>query len=172
MADLTDDERTSLALADWTPLSSRGLPFPHYVDAGSGLRGVDGATAFPAFIALAASFDPALAQEYGAAVGAEARAAGFTVVLGPTLDLARDPRGGRVPEALGEDPYLTGLLGARTFVGSRATGSWSSSSTTSPTTVRPAGRDSARLGAGRLDGRPGFAGGARGRLLPALPRRG
>jgi beta-glucosidase len=112
MADLTDDERTSLALADWTPLSSRGLPFPHYVDAGSGLRGVDGATAFPAFIALAASFDPALAQEYGAAVGAEARAARFTVVLGPTLDLARDPRGGRVPEALGEDPYLTGLLGA------------------------------------------------------------
>jgi beta-glucosidase len=112
MADLSDDERTALALADWAPLSSRGLPFPHYVDAGSGLRGVDGATAFPTFIALAASFDPALAQEYAAAVGAEARAAGFTVVLGPTLDLARDPRGGRVPEALGEDPYLTGLLGA------------------------------------------------------------
>src|SRR3954464_5472522 len=112
MADLSDDERTALALADWAPLSSRGLPFPHYVDAGSGLRGVDGATAFPTFTALAASLDPARAQEYAAAVGAEARAAGFTVVLGPTLDLARDPRGGRVPEALGEEPSLTGVLGA------------------------------------------------------------
>src|SRR5438128_1105447 len=38
MADLTDDERTSLALADWTPLSSRARPFPHYVDADGGLR--------------------------------------------------------------------------------------------------------------------------------------
>jgi beta-glucosidase len=112
LADLSDDERTALALADWTPLTTRELPFPHYVDAGSGLRGVDGATVFPTFVALAASFDPALALEYGAAVGAEARTAGFSVVLGPTLDLARDPRGGRVPEALGEDPYLTGVLGA------------------------------------------------------------
>src|SRR4051794_40807993 len=109
LADLADDERSALALADWTPLSTRGLPFPHYVDAGSGLRGVEGATAYPTFIALAASFDPALALDYGAAVGAEARTAGFSVVLGPTLDLARDPRGGRVPEALGEDPYLTGV---------------------------------------------------------------
>ena len=112
MTDLSDDERVALALADWTPLVARTLPFPHYVDAGSGVRGVEGATAFPTAIALAATFDPVLAQEYGAAVGAEARAAGYTVLLGPTLDLARDPRGGRVPEALGEDPYLSGLLGA------------------------------------------------------------
>ncbi|MFZ0529434.1 MAG: glycoside hydrolase family 3 C-terminal domain-containing protein, partial [Propionicimonas sp.] len=52
------------------------------------------------------------AETFGAAVGAEARDAGFTVLLGPTLDLARDPRAGRIPEALGEDPYLSGLLGA------------------------------------------------------------
>jgi beta-glucosidase len=111
-ADLADEERAALALAGWSPLQARGLPFPHYVDAGSGLRGVEGATAFPAGIALAASFDPELAEQYGAAVGAEARAAGFSVLLGPALDLARDPRGGRVPEAFGEDPYLTGMLGA------------------------------------------------------------
>ena len=112
LADLSDHDRVALARADWAPLRNRALPFPHYADAGSGLRGVDGATAFPAGIALAATFDAELAQEYGAAVGAELRTAGFSVLLGPGLDLARDPRGGRVPEAFGEDPYLTGLIGA------------------------------------------------------------
>jgi beta-glucosidase len=112
LADLSDEERTALALADWAPLTARGLPYPHYVDAGSGLRGVTDATAFPAGIALAATFDEELAQAYGTAVGAEVRTAGFTVLLGPTLDLARDPRGGRVPEGLGEDPYLSGRIGA------------------------------------------------------------
>ncbi len=68
------------------------------MDAGSGLRDVVGATAFPAGIALAATFDAELAQENGRAVGTEARSAGFGVLLGPTLDLARDPRGGRIPE--------------------------------------------------------------------------
>ncbi len=112
LADLTPEERTVIALGDFDPLTTRGLPAPDYVDAGTGLRDVPGATAFPAGIALAASFDPDLAGEYGAAVGAEARRAGFTVLLGPTLDLARDPRAGRIPEALGEDPYLSGLIGA------------------------------------------------------------
>jgi beta-glucosidase len=112
LADLSDEEGTALALADWQPLQARRLPFPHYVDAGSGLRGVEGATAFPAGIALAATFDADLAKVYGSAVGAEVRTAGFSVLLGPTLDLARDPRGGRVPEGLGEDPYLSGLIGA------------------------------------------------------------
>lgn len=112
LADLTADERVAIALGDFDPLTSRGLPAPDYVDAGTGLRDVAGATAFPAGIALAATFDPDLAQEYGAAVGAEARAAGFTVLLGPTIDLARDPRAGRIPEAFGEDPYLSGLIGA------------------------------------------------------------
>jgi beta-glucosidase len=121
VGDLSEQETIALVLADWEPLRRRGLPAPAYVDAGSGLRGVPGATAFPTLVALAASFDPALAERYGAAVGAEARAAGFTVLLGPTLDLARDPLGGRVPEALGEDPYLTGLLGAAHVRGAQGT---------------------------------------------------
>ena len=112
VGDLDHAERVAIALGDFDALTSRGIPAPHYVDSGTGLRDVDGATAFPAGIALAATFDATLAEAYGAAVGAEARAAGYTVVLGPTLDLARDPRAGRIPEALGEDPHLSGLLGA------------------------------------------------------------
>ncbi|MBB1482426.1 glycoside hydrolase family 3 C-terminal domain-containing protein [Tessaracoccus sp. MC1865] len=112
LADLAPADFEAVALGDFTALTSRGIPEPHYVDAGTGLRGVDSATAFPAGIALAASFDEELAEEYGAAVGEEARRAGFTVLLGPTVDLARDPVGGRIGEALGEDPHLTGVLGA------------------------------------------------------------
>ena len=110
--DLDGSELVAIALGDFGALTSRGLPVPNYVDSGTGLRDTEGATAFPAGIALAATFDAGLAEAYGAAVGAEARTAGYTVVLGPTLDLARDPRAGRIPEALGEDPYLSGLLGA------------------------------------------------------------
>jgi beta-glucosidase len=117
LAELTEDERAAIALADWSPLTDRGLRHPHYADCGTGLRGVEGATAFPVGIALAASFDIELARSYGAAVGREARRAGYTCVLGPTLDLARDPRAGRLTEAFGEDPWLTGALGAAHVAG-------------------------------------------------------
>jgi beta-glucosidase len=109
---LSHDELVAVARGDFTSLAGRGLPVPNYVDSGTGLRDVEGATAFPSGIALAATFDAALAHDYGRAVGEQARASGFTVVLGPTLDIARDPRAGRIPEALGEDPYLSGLLGS------------------------------------------------------------
>lgn len=121
VTDLSRPEREAIALGEFEALTSRGVPAPHYVDAGTGLRDVPGATAFPTGIALGASFDAELAEEFGRAVGAEARAAGFTVLLGPTLDLARDPRAGRIPEALGEDPHLTGTLGAAHVRGAQST---------------------------------------------------
>src|ERR1700683_3085268 len=48
----------------------------------------------------------------GPRVAQEARCAGHNVLLGPALDIARTPLGGRQAEAFGEDPYLTGVLGA------------------------------------------------------------
>jgi beta-glucosidase len=110
--DLGEQERAALVLADFSPLARRGISYPDYVDSGTGLRGVPHATAFPVGIALAATFDDDVARRYGAAVAREARRAGFTCVLGPTVDIARDPRGGRIPEALGEDAWLSGALGA------------------------------------------------------------
>lgn len=121
LADLGTEGKVAVALGDGTPLQQRGVPALRYVDAGTGLRGVGGATAFPAGIALAAGFDADLAERYGRAVGAEARASGFTVLLGPTLDLARDPRGGRVAEAFGEDPFLAGSIGAAHVRGAQST---------------------------------------------------
>ena len=76
-----------------------------------GLHGFDTGTVFPAPINLAATFDPGLAQQTGAAIAAEARATGVGMILAPVLDLAREPRWGRVEEDFGEDPYLTGQMG-------------------------------------------------------------
>lgn len=64
------------------------------------------ATAFPASIALAATFDPELAREQGAAMAREAKARGQDAVLGPGVNLIRVPRGGRNFEYLSEDPTL------------------------------------------------------------------
>lgn len=70
------------------------------------------ATAFPAPIALAATWDIASAEQYGDLIGNEAVATGHNVFLGPGLDIARVPVFGRLFEALGEDPRLTGQLAA------------------------------------------------------------
>ncbi|HEY0776917.1 MAG TPA: glycoside hydrolase family 3 N-terminal domain-containing protein, partial [Gemmatirosa sp.] len=69
------------------------------------------ATSFPQAIALASSWDPALLERVFTAVAAEARARGTHQVLAPVVDVARDPRWGRIEETYGEDPYLVGRLG-------------------------------------------------------------
>lgn len=76
-----------------------------------GLHGYSDGTVFPAPINLAATWNPDLARKTGAAIAGEMRAAGVDMVLAPVLDLAREPRWGRVEEDFGEDPYLTGKLG-------------------------------------------------------------
>jgi beta-glucosidase len=76
-----------------------------------GLHGYDTGTVFPAPIGLAATWDPDVARETGAAIAAEARSHGTDMILAPVLDLARDPRWGRVEEDFGEDTYLTGQFG-------------------------------------------------------------
>ena len=76
-----------------------------------GLHGFDTGTVFPAPIGLAATWNPEIAKQTGAAIAAEARATGVDMILAPVLDVAREPRWGRVEEDFGEDPYLTGQLG-------------------------------------------------------------
>jgi beta-glucosidase len=69
------------------------------------------ATALPSGMAVAASFDTAVATQMGDVIGAEARALALQVVEGPGLNLARVPQGGRNFEYFGEDPFLTGTMG-------------------------------------------------------------
>jgi len=107
----------ALALGDFagggvTPLS--------YADGSCGVRGVDGATAFPSALTLAAAFDVQLAERYGRMLAREVRAAGHNAVLAPALDLGRDPRSGRLGENLGEDPLLAGELGGHVVRGVHA----------------------------------------------------
>lgn len=71
-----------------------------------------GVTQLPAPLALAASWDRELAAEYGGVIAREVLGKGANVVLGPTVDLLRDPRAGRAFETLGEDPHLVGELAA------------------------------------------------------------
>ncbi|MFN3389795.1 MAG: glycoside hydrolase family 3 N-terminal domain-containing protein, partial [Allosphingosinicella sp.] len=70
-----------------------------------------GATSFPQSIALASTWDPELVERIFAVAAREMRAAGPQLVLSPVVDIARDPRWGRIEETYGEDPYLTGEIG-------------------------------------------------------------
>jgi beta-glucosidase len=91
-----------------------GIPALHETDAGVGIantnamRPGDTATAFPSGLMNAATWNPGIAFNAGAAIGAEARDRGFNVVLDGALNLAREPRGGRTFEYAGEDPLLAG----------------------------------------------------------------
>jgi beta-glucosidase len=102
-----------------------GIPALYETDASlgvanpNGIRPGDVATALPATLALASTFDPSLAYRAGALVGAEARAKGFNVLLGGGMNLARDPRNGRNFEYLGEDPWLAGLLAGEAVRGTQ-----------------------------------------------------
>ena len=76
-----------------------------------GLLGFNTGTVFPAPLNLAATWNPEIARQTGAAIAAEARSTGADMILAPVLDLARDTRWGRVEEDFGEDPYLSGQFG-------------------------------------------------------------
>ena len=96
-----------------------GLPPQWLTDAGLGvatqrasLYALREGTSLPSGLATAATWNPALAQQGGAMIGAEARAYGFNVLLGPGLDLVREARGGRSFEYAGEDPLLAGEIAA------------------------------------------------------------
>ncbi|MFL6074130.1 MAG: glycoside hydrolase family 3 C-terminal domain-containing protein [Mycobacteriales bacterium] len=70
------------------------------------------ATALPAPIALAASFDPGLADAYGRVQGSEVRDLAHGLLEAPDINIARIPQNGRTFEGYGEDPYLVGRISA------------------------------------------------------------
>src|SRR5213595_1656349 len=99
------------AIQRWVKDSTRlGIPVLFHEEALHGLE-AEQATSFPQAIALASTWNPELVERVFAVAAAEARARGVHQVLAPVVDVARDPRWGRIEETYGEDPYLAARMG-------------------------------------------------------------
>ena len=90
--------------------SRLGIPVIFHEECLHGHAAVDG-TSFPQPIALAATFNPELVESLFSMAALEARLRGAHQALTPVVDVAREPRWGRVEETYGEDPYLVSRLG-------------------------------------------------------------
>ena len=124
------DEKVALTIGEnsWMTRSAEkyGIPALFMCDGPSGLRkqeqvqetdmlGINDsrpATCFPAAVTNASTWDPDLMEEVGRAIGEEARDQNVGMVLGPGLNIKRDPRCGRNFEYYSEDPLLAGKLAA------------------------------------------------------------
>lgn len=87
-----------------------GIPVIFHEECLHGLAAKD-ATSYPQPIGLAATFNPALVEEIYSSIAADARSRGVHQALTPVVDVAREPRWGRVEETFGEDPYLVSQMG-------------------------------------------------------------
>lgn len=108
------------AIQRWVKEHTRlGIPVLFHEEALHGLE-AEQATSFPQAIALASTWNPEIVERVFSTAAAEARARGVHQVLAPVVDIARDPRWGRIEETYGEDPYLAarmGLAAVRGFQG-------------------------------------------------------
>ena len=93
-----------------------GIPILFHEESLHGFAAKD-ATAFPQSIGLASTWDPDLVREINDLIAGEVRARGVHLVLSPVVDVARDPRWGRIEETFGEDPYLVGEMGVASVEG-------------------------------------------------------
>jgi beta-glucosidase len=105
MAELTNDIQRF-----FLENSRLGIPVIFHEECLHGHAAIGG-TSFPQPIGLAATFDPRLVEEVFTITAAEARSRGAHQALTPVVDVARDPRWGRVEETYGEDPYLVSRMG-------------------------------------------------------------
>jgi beta-glucosidase len=141
VAQLTTDEKVQLVHGIGIPNVGLGGPYPEGVNGAGYIPGVSrlgipglsmadsagganvnnsNATALPAPVALAASWDTSLANAYGARIATELRALGYGEGLGGGVNLTREPRDGRTFEYTGEDPVLSGLMSAARTTGTQA----------------------------------------------------
>ncbi len=129
-----------LSGADWmqtVPNERLGIPSIKMADGPGGIRSWTGpssetksqaakmkvtTTAFPAGIAMGATWDTELLQSEGQAIGQEVKALGRDMILGPTVNINRTPLWGRNFEAYGEDPYLTSRLAVAYIKGVQSEG--------------------------------------------------
>src|SRR5688500_545875 len=101
--------------------SRLGIPVTFHEEALHGLVS-PGATSFPQAIALAGTWNVDLVREVFSVAALEGRKRGAHHVLSPVLDVARDPRWGRMEETYGEDPYLAARMGVAAIQGFQGNG--------------------------------------------------
>lgn len=126
LADMTLDEKIDMLEGEQNnfygfynaPIERLGIPALTMADGPAGVRIADPranakkATALPAPIALASTFDTEAATTFGDVIGDEAFKSGHNVSLGTAVDIARVAQAGRTFEGYGEDPLLSGTLAA------------------------------------------------------------
>ena len=98
----------------------QGIPTLFHEEGLHGFQAKD-ATSFPQAIGMAATFDLDLAERVYSVVAREIRARGAHHVLSPVVDVALDPRWGRIEETFGEDPYLVSRMGVAAVKGFQGT---------------------------------------------------
>ena len=97
--------------------SRLAIPVIFGIDAIHGNANAPDNTVYPTNIGLAGTFDPDLAYRIARETAAEMRAMNMHWTFNPNVEVARDPRWGRVGETYGEDPYLVSVMGAETVKG-------------------------------------------------------
>jgi len=99
------------------PVPRAGIPSLRMSDGPLGVHDYGLTTAYPAGIALAASWNTDLAQRFGTAMGKDARARGVNFILAPGLNIYRAPMCGRNFEYFGEDPFLASRMAVSVIKG-------------------------------------------------------
>lgn len=134
-----EEKATMLSGSGWmesAPIERLGIPAIKMADGPMGVRSWAGAsaitnaagapkvetTSFPSGVAMAATWDTDLVQREGQAIGQEVKAWGRDMILGPTVNINRQPLWGRNFEGYGEDPYLTSRLGVAYIKGVQGEG--------------------------------------------------
>lgn len=132
LASLTLAEKIALTAGQdiWRTFASasKGIPYAKLTDGPNGARGGGNfkdsvpAALFPSPSCLASTFDVELAHEMGKGIALDSRSKQCHVSLAPTVNMTRDQRYGRAFENYGEDPVLTGHIGASWTIGCQSTG--------------------------------------------------
>jgi beta-glucosidase len=127
LSQMTIEEKVSLCSGDNTGSSLRGLsrlgiPALGCTDGPRGPNARRGNTAFPCGVLFGATWDPGVVEKAGKVMGEECRAAGKGILLGPGINILRDPLGGRFFEYYTEDPYLNSAIAVADIQGVQSSG--------------------------------------------------
>ena len=104
------------------PIPRVGIPSLKMSDGPMGVHDYGPTTAYPAGIALAASWDEDLAKRVGISMGKDARARGVHIILAPGMNIYRSPLNGRNFEYFGEDPFLASRMAVGVIEGIQSQG--------------------------------------------------